>query len=125
MQNQNLANLIQDFFEITGRPCATLTVEEYAKFLEIEKNLAGNHANTEIKVNHSVMTTKENNNSGNENFNPHITYESEKNEENKENNIRKIPVSKSKIDKTTEIQNTGSENKKMDDILNFMKSVSS
>lgn len=35
MKNQNLQTIIQDYFSITGRPIATLTVDEYVKFLEI------------------------------------------------------------------------------------------
>lgn len=35
MKNRNLQTIIEDYFSITGRPIATLTVDEYVKFLEI------------------------------------------------------------------------------------------
>ena len=37
MNNSNLQKVIEDYFSITGRPIATLTVDEYAKFIEIAK----------------------------------------------------------------------------------------
>lgn len=40
MDNLNLQAIIEDYFSITGRPIATLTVEEYAKFLEIVNRTA-------------------------------------------------------------------------------------
>lgn len=38
MKNHNLQTIIEDYFSITGRPIATLTVDEYVKFLEIAGN---------------------------------------------------------------------------------------
>ena len=32
-------SVIEDYFSITGRPVATLTVEEYSKFIEIAKKM--------------------------------------------------------------------------------------
>lgn len=34
-------SVIEDYFSITGRPVATLTVEEYSKFMEMAKSMAG------------------------------------------------------------------------------------
>lgn len=40
MNNSNLQKVIEDYFSITGRPIATLTVDEYAKFIEIANQTA-------------------------------------------------------------------------------------
>lgn len=36
--HENLRQIIDDYFSITGRPVSTMTVEEYAKFIEIAGN---------------------------------------------------------------------------------------
>lgn len=44
---ETIRSVIEDYFTITGRPIATLTVNEYSKFIDIAKSMTGAGSGTE------------------------------------------------------------------------------